>query len=209
MLHAVKQYTAMRNERVCYHEINMPRGLLAIGDSVQRLNALYGQVSLSKSLVLRVLFSILFMMFVVAYLLFAAVQGIAVSSKSAVLLSKALATALKKSGMEGSSSLRECLISFGQRFQTSLEISTRDAWNFATKSDLMYCTTTANLKQIQPMSHFEESVIHSLLMAAQKDANLYCKLLEVIHLVSPPDILFRCPTFWINLFRKCHVCLCV
>ena len=30
---------------VCYHEIDMPRGLLAVGDSVMRLNALYGQVS--------------------------------------------------------------------------------------------------------------------------------------------------------------------
>lgn len=34
----------MRNEMVCYHEIEMPRGLLAVGDSVMRLNALYGQV---------------------------------------------------------------------------------------------------------------------------------------------------------------------
>jgi len=148
-------------------------------------------------------------MSILAHCLSIAVQGIAVSSKSAVLLSKALASALKRSGMEGNSSLRECLSSFGQRFQTSLEISTRDAWNFATKSDLMYRTTTANIEQIQPMSHFEESVIHSLLMAAQKDANLYCKLLEVIHLVSPPGILFRCPNFWVNIFRECHVCLCV
>ena len=40
----VMKYMAMRNEMVCYHEIEMPRGLLAIGDSVMRLNALYGQV---------------------------------------------------------------------------------------------------------------------------------------------------------------------
>jgi flavin-dependent dehydrogenase len=37
------KYLAMRNEMICYHEIDMPRGLLAIGDSVMRLNALYGQ----------------------------------------------------------------------------------------------------------------------------------------------------------------------
>jgi flavin-dependent dehydrogenase len=40
---AVMKYLAMRNEMVCYHEIDMPRGLLAVGDSVMRLNALYGQ----------------------------------------------------------------------------------------------------------------------------------------------------------------------
>lgn len=33
----------VKNERVCYHSIEMPRGLVVLGDSVQRLNALYGQ----------------------------------------------------------------------------------------------------------------------------------------------------------------------
>ena len=44
----------MRNEMLCYHEIEMPRGLLAVGDSVMRLNALYGQgiAASSQSVVL-------------------------------------------------------------------------------------------------------------------------------------------------------------
>lgn len=35
----------MKNERVCYHEIDIPPGLLIVGDAVQRHNAIYGQAS--------------------------------------------------------------------------------------------------------------------------------------------------------------------
>lgn len=37
-------YNAMKNELICYHEIDMPDGFIILGDSVQRLNAVYGQV---------------------------------------------------------------------------------------------------------------------------------------------------------------------
>jgi hypothetical protein len=36
----------MKSERVCYDEINMPRGLVVVGDAAQRHNAVYGQVRL-------------------------------------------------------------------------------------------------------------------------------------------------------------------
>lgn len=34
---------AMKNELILYNTIQMPRGLVVIGDAVQRLNAIYGQ----------------------------------------------------------------------------------------------------------------------------------------------------------------------
>ncbi len=44
IIRAVHNYMEVKNERVCYHKIQMPRGLIVLGDAVQRLNALYGQV---------------------------------------------------------------------------------------------------------------------------------------------------------------------
>lgn len=41
---AVQKYNAMKNELLEYHKVEMPRGLVVVGDAVQRLNALYGQV---------------------------------------------------------------------------------------------------------------------------------------------------------------------
>jgi flavin-dependent dehydrogenase len=40
----VIEYKAMRNEKLLYDGLNLPAGLLPIGDSVQRLNPIYGQV---------------------------------------------------------------------------------------------------------------------------------------------------------------------
>lgn len=182
----------------------MPRGLIVIGDSVQRLNALYGQVLLSKPVFPYTIVKNCFQLVDFCSSFLTIVQGIAVSSKSAIVLSKVLSTALKRSGMEKQSSLKESLSSLGPQFQASLEVSTRDAWNFATKSDLMYSMTTTNTDQCQSMARVEESGIHALLVDAQKDAKLYCKLLEVIHLVSPPSLLLKSPKFWLNIFRKCY-----
>lgn len=39
----VSEYRAMRNERLLFNKIDLPMGLLPIGDSVQRLNPIYGQ----------------------------------------------------------------------------------------------------------------------------------------------------------------------
>jgi 2-polyprenyl-6-methoxyphenol hydroxylase-like FAD-dependent oxidoreductase len=40
----VVEYKAMRNEKLLFNKVKLPPGLLPIGDSVQRLNPIYGQV---------------------------------------------------------------------------------------------------------------------------------------------------------------------
>ena len=40
----VAEYKAMRNEKILFDRLSLPAGLLPIGDSVQRLNPIYGQV---------------------------------------------------------------------------------------------------------------------------------------------------------------------
>jgi hypothetical protein len=40
---AVVKYAGLRNVLGCYHEIQMPPGLVAIGDSVAELNPIYAQ----------------------------------------------------------------------------------------------------------------------------------------------------------------------
>ena len=44
-LPAVVRYAGLRNELRCYHQIQMPAGLVALGDSAMYLNPIYGQVS--------------------------------------------------------------------------------------------------------------------------------------------------------------------
>lgn len=40
----IQKYHAMRNERIMYNHAPLPSGILPLGDSVQRLNPIYGQV---------------------------------------------------------------------------------------------------------------------------------------------------------------------
>ena len=43
----VVEYKAMRNEKLLFNGLDLPSGLLPIGDSVQRLNPIYGQVRIT------------------------------------------------------------------------------------------------------------------------------------------------------------------
>lgn len=44
----VSVYQAMRNEKVLYDQMDIPPGIWPLGDSVQRLNPIYGQVRSGK-----------------------------------------------------------------------------------------------------------------------------------------------------------------
>jgi flavin-dependent dehydrogenase len=46
----VVEYKAMRNEKLLFDGLDLPAGLLPIGDSVQRLNPIYGQVRVSDNM---------------------------------------------------------------------------------------------------------------------------------------------------------------
>jgi len=159
------KYLAMRNEMICYHVIDMPRGLLAVGDSVMRLNALYG-------------------------------QGIGVSSQSVVLLKKTLSEALKDARTE--SERKQVLNTLGATFQPLLAKNLMPAWNLATKADLRYPTTISNVP-LNPPSSTDKLITDTLLTAAQSNALVYRRLLEVAHLTAPPSKLFTDARTWIPL----------
>lgn len=161
------KYLAMRNEMICYHEIDMPRGLLAIGDSVMRLNALYG-------------------------------QGIGASSQSVVLLKQTLSRALKDATSE--SERKQVLNTLGATFQPLLAKNLMPAWNLATKADLKYPTTTTNVP-LDPPSSTDKLITDTLLTAAQSNAIVYHRLLEVAHLTAPPSKLFTDARTWVPLMR--------
>ncbi|KAG7669037.1 hypothetical protein Ndes2526A_g00744 [Nannochloris sp. 'desiccata'] len=163
----VMKYLAMRNEMICYHEIDMPRGLLAIGDSVMRLNALYG-------------------------------QGIGASSQSVVLLKQTLSRALKDATSE--SERKQVLNTLGATFQPLLAKNLMPAWNLATKADLKYPTTTTNVP-LDPPSSTDKLITDTLLTAAQSNAIVYHRLLEVAHLTAPPSKLFTDARTWVPLMR--------
>ena len=40
----ISVYQAMRNEKILYNQMDIPSGVLPLGDSAQRLNPIYGQV---------------------------------------------------------------------------------------------------------------------------------------------------------------------
>lgn len=49
LLPLVIKYAGLKDELRCYHQMEMPKGLIAVGDSIMTLNPCYGQVKCQHS----------------------------------------------------------------------------------------------------------------------------------------------------------------
>jgi hypothetical protein len=116
----VQKYHAMRNERFMYNQAPLPSGILPLGDSVQRLNPIYGQVMLfDLQINVKTITSN-----------YNCLQGITVAAKSAIVLSNSL----NQSQQNATSSIE--IKTLSKIFIEDLFHDLNNSWKMATASDL-------------------------------------------------------------------------
>jgi len=154
-------YHAMINYVNCYNELaSWPTGLIAVGDNVQALNAVYG-------------------------------QGMAVSAKSAVFLDQLFDKTLKAAVTRGEKRYLSRHV-IGDVFRKSVVPSvTRQAWDLATGTDMRYPNTSYNKSEVLKLPAPMMAYIDAVAKVAQRDAEVYQRLLSVAHMVKDKSVLFN------------------
>lgn len=196
----VVEYRAMRNEKLLFDGLDLPARLLPIGDSVQRLNPIYGQVGLGNNMNLnhtvRCHRQSLFgrgppirpslPVSVNQLQPPSTSQGITVAAQSAITLSQCLQRA-----STGDMSDR----AFSEFYKRELYRSLDNSWRMAISSDVRFPSTAVSDNVARGngsgMGLMDRIVTDRLLGKAQSDPRLYLKLLEVAHFTKPASELSK------------------